>query len=62
MRAEVEKGTREGEKIRKIMNEGGIVPYELTVSLLVNALIANPAKNYLIDGFPRAVDQAFYFE
>ena len=38
------------------------MPYELTVQLLTNALIANPAKNYLIDGFPRAVDQAIYFE
>ena len=44
------------------MNDGGIVPYELTVQLLTQALIANPAKNYLIDGFPRAVDQAIYFE
>ncbi len=44
------------------MAAGAIVPHELTVSLLVNALIANPAKNYLIDGFPRAVDQAIYFE
>jgi len=34
----------------------------LTVQVLVNALIANPAKNYLIDGFPRAKDQAIYFE
>ena len=39
-----------------------LVPYELTVQLLTNALIANPSKNYLIDGFPRAVDQAIYFE
>lgn len=44
------------------MASGGIVPHETTVQLLVNALIANPSKNYLIDGFPRAVDQAIYFE
>jgi adenylate kinase family enzyme len=25
-------------------------------------LIANPSQNYLIDGFPRAVEQATYFE
>jgi len=62
MRAEVDKGTKEGEKIKKIMAVGGIVPHELTVSLLINALIANPSKNYLIDGFPRAIDQAIYFE
>jgi adenylate kinase family enzyme len=44
------------------MNEGGLVPFELTVQILINGLIANPSKNYLIDGFPRAVDQAVYFE
>ena len=44
------------------MNEGGLVPFELTVQILINGLIANPYKNYLIDGFPRAVDQAVYFE
>jgi len=44
------------------MNEGGLIPYQLTVQVLVNALIEQPSKNYLIDGFPRAVDQAVYFE
>ena len=37
-------GTKEGERIRKIMNEGGLVPFELTVQILINALLANPAK------------------
>jgi len=32
------------------------------VQLLINALIANPSQNYLIDGFPREVDQCTYFE
>jgi len=44
------------------MNEGGLIPYQLTVQVLVNALIKEPSQNYLIDGFPRAVDQAVYFE
>ena len=26
------------------MNEGGLIPYQLTVQMLVNALIANPSK------------------
>lgn len=56
------KGTKEGERIRKIVNEGNLVPYELTVQVLQNALLANPSKNYLIDGFPRALDQAIHFE
>lgn len=48
--------------MKRIMNEGGLIPYQLTVQVLINALIANPSKNYLIDGFPRAQDQAVYFE
>jgi adenylate kinase family enzyme len=62
MRAEIAKGTKEGDRIRKIVADGGLVPFETTVQLLINALIATPSKNYLIDGFPRAVDQAQYFE
>ena len=26
------------------MDEGGLVPFELTVNILINALIANPSK------------------
>jgi hypothetical protein len=26
------------------MNEGGLIPYQLTVRVLVNALIAQPSK------------------
>ena len=65
-------GSKEGERIKKIVHDGGLVPFELTVQVLINGLIANPSKviyyyisyrqNYLIDGFPRAVDQAIYFE
>ena len=48
--------------MKDLVAGGQIVPFQLTVSLLVKALIENPAKNYLIDGFPRALDQAIYFE
>lgn len=44
------------------MAEGGLVPSDLTVQILINGLIAIPSKNYLIDGFPRSVEQAVYFE
>ncbi len=42
--ANKEQGTRDGERIRKIMNEGGLVPFELTVQILINGLLANPSK------------------
>lgn len=62
MRAEIAKGSKEGSEIKKIVNEGGLVPASLTVKVLVNALLVDPSKNYLIDGFPRALDQAEEFE
>jgi len=62
MRKEMHSGTKEGDRIKKNVSEGGLVPFELTVQILMNAMVANPSKNYLIDGFPRAVDQAQYFE
>ena len=40
------------------------MPFEITVQVLINGLIATPSKTgtYLVDGFPRALDQANYFE
>lgn len=55
-------GTSEGDKIKKLVADGELVPFELTVKLLIKAMIATKSQNYLIDGFPRAVDQAIYFE
>jgi adenylate kinase family enzyme len=34
----------------------------LTVRVLINALKATPSSAYLIDGFPRAIEQAEFFE
>ena len=44
MRSETEKGSKDGERIRKIMAAGGLVPFELTVQILINGLIAKPSK------------------
>ena len=62
MRQEVSKGTKNGEMIKKIQKKGGLVPFQLTCELLIDGLINNPSSTYLIDGFPRAIDQANYFE
>lgn len=43
MRQEVSKGTKNGEAIKKIQREGGLVPFELTVELLIGGLIQNPS-------------------
>jgi UMP-CMP kinase len=71
LRAEqVREGSRYGELIRHHIREGTIVPMEVTVALLSNAMAetlskgsskANPAR-FLVDGFPRKLDQAVFFE
>lgn len=52
-----------GKKVASILDKGEIVPSEITVSLL-KARIANQPNphGYLLDGFPRKMDQAIMFE
>jgi len=55
-------GSQVGELIRNYMKDGKIVPMEITITLLEKAMIENDSNRFLIDGFPRQLDQAFAFE
>ncbi|KAF1920205.1 adenylate kinase-domain-containing protein [Ampelomyces quisqualis] len=60
-------GSEFGEMIKTYIKEGTIVPMEVTVQLLENAMKASMAGDnkkglFLIDGFPRKLDQAHAFE
>lgn len=44
------------------MKEGKLVPVEVTIQLLKDAMLASDGSVFLIDGFPRALDQAEVFE
>ncbi|EGX50771.1 hypothetical protein AOL_s00054g857 [Orbilia oligospora ATCC 24927] len=59
-------GTDYGELIKTYIREGKIVPMEVTIVLLENAMKRNIEQNkkskFLIDGFPRQMDQALKFE
>ncbi|KAF2033745.1 UMP-CMP kinase [Setomelanomma holmii] len=60
-------GSEFGEMIKTYIKEGTIVPMEVTVQLLENAMKAsieggNEKGLFLIDGFPRKLDQAHAFE
>jgi len=59
-------GSEFGAMIAKYIKEGQIVPMEVTIRLLENAMkdaIASEGKRtFLIDGFPRKMDQALAFE
>ncbi|EJS42899.1 ura6p [Saccharomyces arboricola H-6] len=59
------KGSQYGELISNHIKEGLIVPQEITLALLRNAISENLKVNkykFLIDGFPRKMDQAVSFE
>ncbi|KAF2876399.1 UMP-CMP kinase-like protein [Massariosphaeria phaeospora] len=59
-------GSEFGEMIKSYIKEGTIVPLEVTIQLLENAMQATREKDnkslFLIDGFPRKLDQAHAFE
>ncbi|KAG1170742.1 hypothetical protein G6F70_007487 [Rhizopus microsporus] len=67
LRAEQKReGSKYGEMINNYIKEGLIVPMEVTIALLEQAMkeaIANgQGTRFLIDGFPRKMDQAIKFE
>ncbi|KAK4156962.1 adenylate kinase-domain-containing protein [Chaetomidium leptoderma] len=67
LRAEQDRpGSQYGQLIRDCIKDGAIVPMEVTVALLENAMretiTTSKNKKFLIDGFPRKMDQALKFE
>lgn len=58
-------GSKYGELIAQYIKEGTIVPQEITVALLEQAIRTEHSKGnkrFLVDGFPRKMDQAITFE
>lgn len=71
LRAEQDRpGSDFGEMIKTYIKEGQIVPQEVTIQLLENAMkstigadgAGDGNRKFLIDGFPRKMDQAIKFE
>ncbi|KAI9347980.1 adenylate kinase-domain-containing protein [Zopfochytrium polystomum] len=63
LRKELENGTAIGQKCGELMKDGKIVPMDIMIGLLKNAIMQNiDAPGFLLDGFPRAMDQALEFE
>lgn len=52
-------GSELGEKIKSVVNSGGLVSDELTCALVKERLLKDDCANgYLLDGFPRTIPQA----
>jgi adenylate kinase/UMP-CMP kinase len=53
LRDEVKSGSEVGKACNALMVEGKLVPVNVTIMLLRNAMIKSGGKVFLIDGFPR---------
>ena len=58
-RANIKEGTELGRKAKEFMDQGLLVPDELTLELIMDRF-TNPdcANGYVLDGFPRTIPQA----
>ena len=58
-RANIKNGTELGKKAKEYMDQGLLVPDELTCDLVMDRIAEDDAKNgFVLDGFPRTIPQA----
>ncbi len=58
-RANIKNGTELGKKAKKYMDQGALVPDELTCDLVMDRIQQDDCKNgFVLDGFPRTIPQA----
>ncbi len=62
-RANIKNNTPLGVEAKKYMDQGALVPDELTVKILLDRVAQDDCKNgYVLDGFPRTIPQAEVLE
>jgi len=57
LRAQRAAGTELGQKAQKYMDSGGLVPDDIIIGMMIDAM-KKAAAGYVLDGFPRTVVQA----
>ncbi|CAK8673047.1 unnamed protein product [Clavelina lepadiformis] len=63
LRAEVASGSSRGEELKAMMGRGDLVPLETILKLIKDNIASQPdSKGFLIDGYPREVQQGIEFE
>ncbi|XP_074567894.1 UMP-CMP kinase 3-like [Curcuma longa] len=62
LREEVKSGSEDGAMIQNMMMEGKLVPVEVTIKLLLRAILESGNDKFLIDGFPRDEENRAAFE
>lgn len=63
LRVEIAKETEEGKTAKSFIDKGLLVPVELVARIIRNKLASEDCKNgYVLDGFPRSLEQAEQLE
>jgi adenylate kinase len=58
-RSNIKEGTQLGRKAKEYMDQGALVPDELTIGMLMDRIQQEDCSNgYVLDGFPRTIPQA----
>ncbi len=57
LRAEVASGSELGIEINKYISQGLIVPIEIAIKTITNAILNAPTDVIIIDGYPRSIEQ-----
>lgn len=58
-RANIKNGTELGLRAKSYMDQGGLVPDDVTIGMLLDRIAEDDCKNgYVLDGFPRTIPQA----
>jgi len=62
-RENIKNKTKLGQKVEKLINEGNLVPDEITNEIVKNRLKKDDCKNgFILDGFPRNIKQAEFLD
>ena len=58
-RSNIKEGTELGQQAKKYMDQGLLVPDEVTINMVLDRIQKDDCKDgYVLDGFPRTIPQA----
>ena len=57
LRAEIASGSELGREIEGFVNKGLIVPIEIAIATITNAIKNSPTDIVILDGYPRSIEQ-----
>ncbi len=57
LREEVASNSKRGKEINKYISKGEIVPINIVIETIINAIKASSTDNIIIDGYPRSIEQ-----